>query len=564
MVTAALLAPAAARSASAAPAYDLVVRHGKVIDGTGKPAFAADVAIKDGKIAAVGDVPAGSAAAELDAAGLAVAPGFIDVHTHVDDDILKFPAGENFVRDGVTTIVSGNCGGSVSDVGSFFERMRAKGAGLDVATLYGHNTVLRAVKGDRKGVLTPAQLEKARGLVRKAMADGAVGLSTGLIYNPGQFSPTEEIVELAKVAGEAGGLYATHMRSEGSSVVAAIDEALRVGREGKLRVEISHFKLPTEAAKKLGGPDVTLAKVRAARDGGQDVWLDQYPYTASSTTISTLLPDTFLEAGVANAQKRLADPAGYAEALTGMLDYHAKKLGRTSFAYVAIASSRGYPQYNGMNVPQVARAMAAAAAAKNNGGELLAAAPTGSPPASGPAAAAGAEPDMEAQCRAILDLFKAGSVQCVFHSMDEGGVEHIMASPLVAVASDSGLREFGVGVPHPRGYGTNSRVLGRYARERKLFTVEEAVRKMTSLPAATFRFADRGRVAVGLVADLTLFDPATVEDKATFDKPHQYPVGIPTVIVQGVPVLKDGKLTGALPGKPVLGPGVGKAAADAR
>jgi N-acyl-D-amino-acid deacylase len=540
--TVVLLAPAAI----AAPAYDLVLRNGQVIDGTGKPAFRADVGIKDGRIAIIGEIPAGAGASEIDVGGKAIAPGFIDVHTHVDSDIHKSPAAENFIRDGVTTIICGNCGGSVTNVGAYLARIGKQGAGVNVATLYGHNTVLRAVKGDRKGELTPEQLEKARGLVRKAMQEGAVGFSTGLIYNPGQFSTTEEIIELAKPAGEVGGIYASHMRSEGTSIIAAIDEATRIGREAKMRVEISHFKLPADTAKKLGGADATLGRVAEARAKGADVWLDQYPYTASSTSISTLIPDTLLEDGIEKARQRVQDSTEFEKALATMVARQ-KKIGHSDLSYVVIAHTSAFPKYNGRNIRQIAEMRAG----RENGGELLK-----DNNGANPGKAADAKiPSIEAQCRAVLEIFKAGNAQCVFHTMNDTEVEKIMASPLVAVASDSGLREFGVGVPHPRGYGTNSRVLGRYAREKKIISMEEAVRKMTSMPAATFRFADRGQVKVGFAADLTIFDPKTVIDRATFEQPHQYPEGITDVIVNGVPVLRDGKLTGKLSGKPIYGPG---------
>ena len=549
-----------ALGADAGPRYDLIVRNGQLVDGTGKPGFRGDLAVKDGKIAALGDVPAEAAAdTVIDAGGKVIAPGFIDVHTHVDDDVIKSPPAENFIRDGVTTIVSGNCGGSVPDVGKYFAAVAKRGAGPNVATLYGHNTVLRAVKGDRKGDLTPEQMDKAKALVRKAMQDGAVGFSTGLIYNPGQFSPTEEIVELAKVAGEYDGVYASHMRSEGTNILAAIDEAVRVGREAHIRVEISHFKLARSAVSKVGGTPATLGKVEAARASGLEVWLDQYPYTASSTTISTLLPDAELEDGVSNARKRVKDPAAFEKVVAEMVREKTKSLGKNgSLAYVVVASSEAMPQYNGKNLVQIAASMEQATKAAGQAGELLT--PTTKPADDGGAAASDAAgPSLESQCRAALEIFRAGGASCVFHSMGDAEVEQILRSPLVGIASDSGLREFGVGVPHPRGYGTNARVLGRYVREKHVVSVEEAVRKMTSLPAHSFRFEDRGRLAVGMAADVTIFDPATVVDKATFEQPHQYPEGITDVIVNGVPVIRAGKLTGALPGKPLLGPGAGKA-----
>jgi N-acyl-D-amino-acid deacylase len=519
--------------------YDLLIRHARVIDGSGKPAFDADIAIKDGKIAFIGALPAGATAADtIDAAGKVVAPGFIDVHTHVDSDIHHSPAAENFVRDGVTTIVCGNCGGSVDDVARYFARIREHGAGVNVATLYGHNTVLRAVKGDRKGDLTPEQLDKAKALVRQAMRDGAVGLSTGLIYNPGRYSSTEEIIELAKVAAEFHGVYASHMRSEGANILPAIDEAIRVARQAKIRAEISHFKLASDAVSKVGGADATLARVIEARKSGLEIWLDQYPYTASSTSISTLLPSAFLEQGIEQARTRVKDPQQVEAVVREMvrdLEKHAASGGRKSLAYAVVASSAKYPQYDGKNIVQIAQMRKAK-------GELLT------------DTAAAPEPTLEEQCRAVVEIFKAGNASCVFHSMDDASVENIMRSPLVGVASDSGLRTFGVGVPHPRGYGTNARVLGHYVREVKLIPLEEAVRKMTSLPAHSMRFADRGAIQEGFAADLTIFDPGTVADKATYDRPHQYPVGITHVIVNGVAVLRDGAMTGKLPGKPILGP----------
>src|SRR4051794_36915797 len=409
-----LIAITPARAADP-PKYDLVIRNGSIIDGSGKPAFRGDLAIKAARTAAVGDVPANSAAAEIDAAGKAVAPGFIDVHTHVDADIHKSPAAENFVRDGVTCIVTGNCGGSVGDVRTYFSRINQHGAGINIATLIGHNTVLKAVKGDRKGELTPEQLDKARQLVRKAMQDGAVGLSTGLIYNPGQFSPTEEIIELAKVAAQFNGVYASHMRNEGTNIIAAIDEAVRVGREAKIRVEISHFKLPSEAARKLGGSDVSLGRVLEARKAGLEVFLDQYPYTASSTTISTLIPKVYLEEGTEKARARAKDPAEFEKMLATMVKEESRP-GR-SMAYVVIASSPAFPKYNGKNIVQIAQMRRLE---QKKDGELLTTPADARPP----------EVTMEEQCRAILEIFKAGNAQCVFHTMNDTEVENIMRNPL--------------------------------------------------------------------------------------------------------------------------------------
>lgn len=522
--------------------YDLIIRNARLIDGSGSPSARGSLAIRDGRIILAGDVPAGATAATvIDAGGKVCCPGFIDVHTHVDSDIFRSPPAENFVRDGVTTIVCGNCGGSVRDVAKYLQRVGEHGAGVNVATLYGHNTVLDAAKGDRKGDLTPEQMDKAKALVRKAMTDGAVGLSTGLIYNPGQFSPTAEIVELAKVAAEFHGVYATHMRNEGSQILTAIDEALTVARDAHIRTEISHFKLPADTAAKIGGARATLGAVERARAAGLDVWLDQYPYTASSTTISTLIPDQFLEAGIDAARKRVQDPAEFEKVLDAMVERYETRVHRKSMAYVVVASSRAFPQYNGKNGLQIAQ-MKKAEAAGN--GELLTDG-SAKPP----------EVTMRDQCRGLLEIFRGGNASCVFHTMNDAEVEDICRSPLVSIASDSGLRILGEGVPHPRGYGSNARVLARYAREKKLFPLEEAVRKMTSMPAHTFGFDDRGLLKPGCVADVILFDPVTVADLATFEDPHHYSVGITDVTVHGTPVLRDDKLTGSLPGVPIYGPG---------
>lgn len=555
-------APHAEQPAAAArPAYTLVLRNGRVVDGAGNAWFYGDVALTGDKIAFVGTLKPESYTAEheLDVRGLVIAPGFIDVHSHADDDLYKLPQAENFIRDGVTTLVCGNCGGSMKDVGEYFARLQKQGVGIDVATLIGHNTVLRAVKGDVRGDLTPEQMDKAKGIVDQAMRDGAVGFSTGLIYIPGQWSKTEEIIELQKVAAQYGGIYATHMRSESTEIVAAIDEALRVGREANCRVEISHFKLASDVSKRMAhgesslGSDVTLAKVAAARAAGQEVWLDQYPYTASSTTINTLLPDWVLEKGRDEAKRALTDPESVKRVLDDMRKQNEVQRGRKTMRYVVIGACKAYPEYNGKDLQTIAVLMKqkkAASAGKET--ELLG---TSSDSASTQPAAAAIDVTMEDQYRAVIDIVLSGGASCVFHSMAEEDVENIMRNPLVSIASDSGVRAFGVAQPHPRGYGTNARVLGHYSRERRTITLEDAVRKMTSMPATAFRFTDRGLLREGYVADITVFDPATVSDKATFDQPHQYSVGITHVLVNGQFVLRDSKMTGAMPGKPVYGPG---------
>lgn len=528
------------------PRYDLVVRNGRIVDGTGNAWFYGDVAVRDDRIAFVGSLSEGSYLTdnELDARGLVVAPGFIDVHTHADRALHRLPKAENFIHDGVTTIVTGNCGSSVTDVGGYFRRLTDDGVALNVATLIGHNSVLRDVKGNVAGDLSPEQMNEAKEIVEKAMRDGAVGMSTGLIYTPGQWSETEEIIELQKIASKHGGIYATHMRSEGKGIISAIEEALRIGDETDSRIQISHFKVVADYRDRVGGSDATLKKVADARANGQEVWLDQYPYSASSTSITTLLPGWVLEEGIEEARRILADPEQVGRVLDDMRKQFEGDRKRTSMDYVFISSSRGYPEYNGKNLKEIAQLMKLGGEQGDEAGGADAAETQPLP-----------EVSMEDQYRAAFDIIINGGASCVFHSMVEEDVENILRHPLVGIASDSGVREPGEGVPHPRGYGTNARVLGRFARELGVVTLEDAIRKMTSLPATAFRFTDRGLVREGYIADLTIFDPATVNDLATFEEPHQYSTGITHVIVNGTLVLEDGEMTDALPGRPVAGPG---------
>jgi N-acyl-D-amino-acid deacylase len=532
-------------SAIAAPHYSLLLRHGKVIDGAGNGWFYADVAIDKDRIAAIGDLSDATADREIDATNLIVAPGFIDVHTHADEDLYKQPRAENFTRDGVTTIVTGNCGYSVKNVAEYFDHLKAHGSAINVATLMGHNTVIRQAKGDSGDAMTPEQMSKAKSLVEQAMKDGAVGFSTGLIYTPGKYSPTQEIIDLATVSAKFGGIYTSHMRNESTQILSAIDEALRVGREAHCRVEISHFKLPSDVAAKIGGAQTTLGKVMAARAAGQEVWVDQYPYTASSTTVTSMLPDYVYEKGAANAKMLLADPEQVAHVLQVMRKEHEIDRGRKDLSYAVVASCQAHPNYNGLSIKQIAQLRKAQE--KPGDGELLSTAPQPAAPVT-----------MEDQYRAIIAITLDGGASCVFHSMDEKEVEDILKCPLVSICSDSGVRQFGVGMPHPRGYGSNARILGRYVRERHAITLEDAIRRMTTLPATAFRLKDRGELRVGNFADVVVFSADTVKDNATFESPHQFSTGYRAVIVNGKVVVDNDETTEALPGTPIYGPGAEK------
>ncbi len=494
--------------------YDVVIRHGRIVDGSGNPACFADVAIKDGRIAAIGRIN-GDATAEIDAKGLIVAPGFIDVHTHADE-VADMPLAENFLRMGVTTLVVGNCGGSALNVGKFFSEIESNKVSPNVATLIGHNTVRgKAMGGSFMRPPSADELDKMKGCVDDAMKDGAVGLSTGLIYLPGTYSKTEEIIELAKVAAKHDGIYASHQRHEDKRIYESLEEIFRIAREAGIRAEISHIKLSGPAA--WGQTDKVFGMIEKARAEGLDITQDQYSYTASSTGISQLIPDNAFDGGKEKFRDRITDPqekAKIVEQMKGML----KNSARSNYSYTVIASYKHDKSLNGKNIVEAAKATRG-------------------------------EDSLSDQIEMILEIQKNGGATGVFHGMDETDLQNFMRHPNTMIACDSGLREFGKDVPHPRGYGNNARVLGRYVRELKVLRLEDAIRKMTSLPANTFRLKGRGQLREGNWADITIFDPEKVQDKSTYNDPHHYAVGIPFVFVNGIAVIKDNEPTGARPGK---------------
>lgn len=504
-------------SSTRAQDFDLVIRHGRTLDGTGAPAVAADVAIRGDRIVALGQFP-GRGRTEIDAHGRIVAPGFIDVHTHTED-IAQLPIAENFLRMGVTTIITGNCGGSKLHVGEFFDTLVQTGVALNVATLIGHNTVRGQIMGGSFArPPTADELARMCGAVDQAMKEGAVGLSTGLLYLPGTFAKTEEIVALARAAAAHGGIYVSHMRHENAQILDALDEVVTIAREARMRAQISHLKLSGPTA--WGRAREILGHLDQLRAQGLELTHDQYVYTASSTTIGANLIDArFREGGAQRFRERLADPRIKAEMVADMREFIAKGR-RGDYSYAVIASFDADPKLNGKTIKEAAKIL--------RGSDTL-----------------------DDQIETILDLEARGGAQGVFHGMSEADLAIFLAHPLTMIASDSGVRKFGEGVPHPRGYGNNARVLARYVREQKVITLEEAVRKMTSLPAQTFRLRNRGQLRAGGVADVVVFDPEKVRDPSTFADPHHYAVGVDDVIVNGVPVIRGGKLTAARPGRPV-------------
>jgi N-acyl-D-amino-acid deacylase len=504
-----LLALLPARAAD----FDVLIRNARVIDGAGNPWFRASVAIKDGRIAVIGALPDATAARVIDAGQRVVAPGFIDVHVHVEGNIERHPRADNFLLDGVTTVVTGNCGSSELNLAAWFEKLTKLGLGINVASLVGHNSVRREVMGGANRQATPEEIRKMQALVDRAMRDGAVGFSTGLEYVPGVYSNTAEVVALAKAAAAHGGVYTSHMRNEGIHEIEAITEAVNVGREAGMPVEISHLKIDRRAV--WGASDQSLALIERFRREGVDVTADQYPYDRASTSLSIRMPAWALADG--KIKERLADPPTRAKIAAEMRQMLAE-MGETDYGFATVARFGSNAAYEGKTIPEI-NALKGRAAGVDN------------------------------ELETIFDLMSAGGASMTYRLMSEADIERIMRYPYTAIASDGGVQEFGVGNPHPRSYGTNARVLAEYVRTRGVLTLEEAIRRMTSLPARTFGLRDRGLLREGMAADLVVFDPARVEDRATYAKPHQYSVGFDYVLVNGKLVVDSGKLTAARPGQ---------------
>ncbi len=500
---------------------DILITNGKIIDGTGNSWYYGNIAVKDGKIIRIGRDVNMPAAKTIDAKGLIVAPGFIDVHTHLEDDETKDPEAKNFIYDGVTTCVTGNCGSSNVDIGKYLQWVDSLKLSINVASLIGHNDVRKAVMGRANRDATADEMSRMEQLVDKAMKDGAVGLSTGLIYIPGTYTKTPEIVALAKVAAKYDGVYATHMRDEGDSVTYAINEALTIGREAKIPVEISHFKLSGQH--NWGRSRETVPMIEAARKEGIEVTIDQYPYTASSTSISTLLPDDVLADGQDSIIARLQRPE-VRKQVTDHILARLKKRKLKHLSYAVVAYYAPDTSYNGKSIEEINRMM-------------------------------GRKHKVKFEAETVMDLMMKGGASAVFHGMGEEDVKRIMQYPFNMFASDASIRLLGAGMPHPRGYGTNARVLSKYVRDEKVISLEEAVRRMTSLPAQKFQLSDRGLLKTGYAADIVIFDENKVKDVSTFERPHAYSTGFQFVMVNGVLTVENEKHLGVRSGKALYGPG---------
>lgn len=497
--------------------YDVILTNGVVVDGSGAPGFRADVAFLNGRIALVSRsaIPAADGRRVIDANGKIVAPGFIDMHAHLEP-LLSMPDAESHVRQGVTLALGAPDGGGPLPLGPYLDSLTGAGLGINVAFLVGHNAIRRVVMGTENRDPTTREMAAMKSLVSEAMRDGAFGLSTGLRYVPGTYSRLPEIVELARAAAADGGIYTSHLREEGLGLIDGVAEALEIGRLARVPVVLTHHK----AIGKLmwGRSRVTLAMVDSARRAGTHVLMDQYPYAASYTDLSVLVPPWALAGGTDALRARMDDPALRDSILRGIVSLLETDRGGGDLRRVQFSRSSFDPALNGRTLHDwVVRR--------------------------------GLEPTMQNAAPMIVEGVLAGGGGMVYHVMDEDDVRRIMAHPMTMIASDGRLTRRGDGVPHPRNYGTFPRVLGRYVRDERVIVLEDAIRKMTSLPASTLGLANRGCLRAGCAADVVVFDAGKVRDVGTFEDPHHYPEGIPWVFVNGAPVVEEGRLSSARPGR---------------
>lgn len=504
-----------------AQTYDVLITNGKVFDGAGNPWFYGDIALRGDTIAAIGRLSQAKAPVRIDAEGLAVAPGFIDIHSHGRRGIFDVPTAANYLHEGVTTIIEGPDGSSPIPLAPFLLKVSTTPISINFASFVGHGSLRSTVMGLVNRKSTPEELDKMKALARQAMLDGAVGLSTGLFYVPGNYANTEEVIEIAKVVGSMGGFHQSHMRDETDQIEGSVRETIRIGEEGHLPTQITHHKVIGSA--NWGKSTATLQLVEQARARGVDVTIDQYPYTASSTGIAALFPQWSLEGGNAAVVERLHAPGARGKIKAEITHNIRDGRGGGDPKNIVIVNCSFDPNLAGKSLSDITRAR-------------------------------GSEVTIDTAAETAMALQEKGGCSAVYHAIDEADIERIMRSPYTMIASDGDIPVFGKQAPHPRSYGTFARVLGVYVRERKTLTLQDAIHRMSGMPAQRLNFGDRGLLRPGMKADIVVFDPATVADRATFDKPHQYSVGFRDVIVNGKFVMRDGKVTEERPGRVLYGP----------
>jgi N-acyl-D-amino-acid deacylase len=496
--------------------YDVLLRRGRVVDGTGAPARVADVAIRDGKIVAVGDV-AGEAPIAIDAAGLVVAPGFIDVHSHIEN-IVRLPSADNFVHMGVTTAITGNCGFSASDLAAFFAQIVKTKVAINVGSLIGHGAIReKAMGGDFDRAPSAAELDAMKALVEKAMNDGAFGFSTGLIYVPGTWAKDDEIIALAKVAAAHHGTYASHIRGEGRTLFDSVKELLRVGEAASIRVEYSHMKIAYKPS--FGRAADVFALIEAARARGLDITQDAYLYPIASNALQDQLPASAFEGGHAEFLARLADPDTRAKIVATMKRNLAVNE-YSDYAWMYVARYKEDKSLEGKNIPAIAKQLYGSDA-------------------------------VDKQIDAILEIAKDPNAQGNYEISSPDDLDAFVADARTMIGADTSVVQVGAEEPNPRQVGNNARMLQHYVRETNRFTLEEAIRKMTWLPASSFGIHGRGKIAEGYAADVVVFDPDAVGTTATLEDANHYATGFKHVFVNGVEVLRDDQELDARPGVPV-------------
>ncbi len=502
--------------------YDLIIRGGKVVDGSGNPWYYADIAIKNDRIAEIGQLSNHEAKRVIDAHGLVVAPGFIDPHTHALRGIFEVPNAESALLQGVTTLTEGNDGSSPYPIDRHYADIDNLRISPNWAVFVGQGTIRQRVIGFGLRKATPDEMERMKQMVRDAMEQGALGISTGLFYVPGSFTSTEEVIELSKVAAEYNGIYISHIREEAAQLIDSVQETIRIGEEADIPVQITHHKVI--GVENWGASIESLRLVDEARERGVDVTIDQYPYTASQTSINALIPQWAQAGGREEMLSRINSAETYSTIKNEVVAKILYDRGGGDPKNVFISRNSWDPDMAGKNLAELA-------------------------------IDAGLEPTPENAADVVFDIIRGGGATAVYHAIGPEDVDRIMLHPATAIGSDGPVGVFGEGAPHPRQYGTFARVLGLYVRERKILSLEEAIRKMSSQSARRLGIHDRGLITKGYFADIAIFDPDEIIDKATFENPHQYAIGTKFVLVNGTVVVENGQHTGARPGRILHGPG---------
>jgi len=503
------------------PTYDVVIRGGVVVDGSGGQRYRADVGIIGDRIVRIAEpgIAPGRALLELDATGLIVAPGFVDHHAHIATAIHERPLAENFLFQGITTIIASLHSGDVPwPLDAYMDSLHTA---PNIGFFAGHSWVRTRVMGLANRAPTPAELDRMKALVDTAMRDGALGLSTGLLYVPANYATTEEVIELAKVAARYRGLYVTHMRDEARGLLESVREAIRIGREAGIPVQINHHK--AAGAGQFGWSVKTLALIDSARREGLDVAHDLYPYAAGSTGSGVLFPAWALAGGADSLAARVDAPAVRARLETEMLDRMRQDWCGEDLSRIQFRELFSDHRYDGKTMADLARDRGMPVSAVS--GVALA-----------------------------IELQLKGGFSAIYHMMDEADVVRIMRDPRAMFETDGDPIGYGRGFPHPRSFGAFPRVLARYVREQKVLTLEDAIRRMTSLSMQQIGQKERGFIREGMLADIVVFDADQIQDVATYENPFPFSVGMVHILVNGQPVLRDGSLTGAKPGRVLKGP----------